>query len=113
MSRNLTFEDYTDPNGIVYQTIQEKTEAMREQNHNPSYRNICDVIISIKNLIPEEIFKEYEPTFNWIIDDSCYRAPEVCGDSWVFLGKILKTICDKHHDFVPTEALRKCFTGEQ
>ena len=113
MSKTQKLEDYLDPNGNVYHTIQEKTEAMREQNHNPSYRNICDVITRIKSLIPEEIFTEYEHTFTWIIDDSCYRAPEVYGDSWTFLGKLLKTICEKHHDSVPTESIKKCFTGEK
>lgn len=109
----MSIDSYLDTDGIMYRSLQEKTETLRQMNNNPSYRNICDVIINIRSLLPTDVLSKYDPIFKWIIDDSYYRAPEVYGDSWFSLGQLLETISTKHHDSVPIEELKKCFSGSK
>ena len=104
-------KDYLDPNGHACKDMERKTEVIRESSNNPNYRNIIIVMQSLKNLIPEDIFSQYQYAYQKLADDTYYCAPEAMGECWLKLAHFLEMVVRQHPEANLGTPLKKCFSG--
>lgn len=104
-------EDNLNVTNFIYEDMKRKTEFIRESSNNPNYRNIIIVMQSLKNLIPADIFTEYQREYQDLAEDTYYCAPEVMGNCWLKLAHFLEMVVRQHPEANLGDPLKKCFSG--